>query len=47
MFESIRKNKEKGGSMLIVHKDLQPVLIKEYNDVFELLVVEITTQIHQ
>ena len=44
MFEAIRKNKEKGGSMLIVHKDLQPVLIKEYNDDFELLVVEVTTQ---
>ena len=28
VFESIRKHKEKGGSMLIVHKDLKPVLIK-------------------
>ena len=44
VFESIRKHKEKGGSMLIIHTDLKPVLIKEYNEVFELIVVEITTQ---
>ena len=43
-FESIRKNKEKGGSMLIVHEDLSPILIKEYNETFELLVVEVTTK---
>ena len=35
--------------MLIVHQDLKPVLccavlIKEYNDIFELIVVEIITQ---
>ena len=41
MFESIRKNKEKGGSMLGVHVGLQPVLIQEYNDTFELIVVEV------
>ena len=43
-FESIRKNKEKGGTMLLIHGDLKPVLIKEYNETFELIVVEINTQ---
>ena len=41
VFESIRKNKEKGGSMLGVHVGLEPVLISEYSDSFELLVVEV------
>ena len=41
IFESIRKNKEKGGSMLGVHVALQPVLVQEYNDIFELIVVEV------
>ena len=41
VFESIRKNKEKGGSMLGVHVGLNPVLIQEYNDTFELIVVEV------
>ena len=41
IFESIRKNKEQGGSMLGIHMGLQPVLIKEYNTDFELLVVQI------
>ena len=41
VFESIRKNKEKGGSMLGVHAALKPVLISEYNETFELIVVEI------
>ena len=41
IFESIRKNKENGGSMLGIHVALQPVLIKEYNENFELIVVEI------
>ena len=41
IYESIRKNKEKGGSMIGVHMGLQPVLISEYSDTFELLVVEI------
>ena len=40
IFESIRK-KEGGGSMLGVHVSLQPVLITEYSDIFELIVVEI------
>ena len=33
--------------MLGVHIDLQPVLIKEYSDEFELLVVEVTTGNHK
>ena len=40
IFESIRKIKQKGGSMLGVHVDLHPVLVSEYSDEFELLVVE-------
>jgi hypothetical protein len=42
IFEAIRKHREQGGSMLGVHVGLQPVLIKEYSDNFELLVVQIT-----
>lgn len=30
--------------MLVINKDLKPVLVKEYNETFELLVVEIVTQ---
>ena len=41
IFESIRKNKEQGGTLLGVQVGLKPVLIKEYNDTFELLVVEV------
>ena len=41
IFEAIRKNKDQGGSMLVIHMGLQPVLISEYSDSFELLVVEI------
>ena len=40
IFEAIRK-KEGAGSMLGVHISLQPVLISEYSDTFELIVVEI------
>ena len=39
-FEAIRK-KDKGGTMIGAHKALKPVLIHEYSDDFELLVVEI------
>ena len=42
IFEAIQKSKIKGGTMLGVHVDLQPVLVKEVSDKFELLVVEIT-----
>ena len=41
IFEAIRKNKERRGSMTGVHESLEPVLIEEYSDQFELLVVEI------
>ena len=40
IFESIR-SKVKGGTMMGVHKALNPVLIEEYDKDFELLVVEI------
>ena len=40
IFEAIR-NKHKGGTMIGVNKALDPVLIKDYNEEFELLVVEI------
>ena len=42
IFEAKRKNKEMGGSMLGVHVGLKPVLIQEYSEAFELIVVEIT-----
>ena len=41
VFEAIRKGKIKGGTMIGVHKALNPHLITELNDPFELLVVEI------
>ena len=41
IFEAIRKCKAKGGSMLGVHVDLKPILIQEYADTFELIVVEV------
>ena len=40
VFEAIRK-KVKGGSMIGIHKALNPILIEEYSCDFELLVVEI------
>ena len=40
IFEAIRK-KQKGGTIIGVHKGLKPILIKEYSDEFELIVVEI------
>ena len=43
VFEAIRKKKG-GGTMIAIHEDLNPKLIEEYNDDFELLVVEIDTQ---
>ena len=39
IFEAIRK-KEKGGTMVGVHKALSPMLIQEYCEDFELLVIE-------
>ena len=44
VFEAIGKNKERGESMLVVHEDLNPILIKEYEKSFEMIVVEIKTE---
>ena len=40
MFEAIRK-KQKGGTLIGVHKSLDPILIEEYSEDYELLVVEV------
>ena len=40
IFEAIRKNKKDGGTLVGVHVGLKPMLIKEYSDDFELIVVE-------
>ena len=40
IFESIRR-KHGGGTLIGVHKSLEPVLIEEYFEDFELLVVEV------
>ena len=40
-FEAIR-NKKDGGTLIGAHKGLRPVLIREYSEKFELLVVEIS-----
>ena len=42
-FEAIREKKG-GGTMIAVHQDLNPKLIEEYSNDFELLVVEIDTK---
>ena len=41
IFEAIRK-KQSGGTLVGVHKALNPILIEEYSEHFELLVVEIS-----
>ena len=41
IFESIRKNKDNGGSMHGIHVALHPVLVSEYCEHFELIVAEI------
>ena len=40
-FESIRKSKG-GGTMIGAHESLNPILIAEYSELFELIVIEIT-----
>ena len=40
IFEAIRK-KQKGGTLIGAHRSLDPVLIEEYSEDFELLVVEV------
>ena len=42
IFEAIRKKKKDGGTLMGIHKGLKPMLIKEYSDKFELLIVEVT-----
>ena len=42
-FESIR-GKKHGGTLCAIHEDLNPQLISEYDDPFELIVVEIETE---
>ena len=42
--EAIRTNKEKGGTMVGIHKYFEPVLIEEYEETFELLVIEIRVE---
>ena len=41
IFEAIRKNKKNGGTVVGVHKSLDPILVEEHSDEFELLVVEV------
>ena len=41
IFEAIRK-KQKGGTLIGAHKSLNPILIEEYSEDFELLVIEVT-----
>ena len=41
IFEAIRKNKQFGGTIIGIHESLEPILIEEYSDEFELLVVEV------
>ena len=43
IFEAIRK-KHNGGTMIGVNRALEPALIKDYNEEFELIVVEIKIQ---
>ena len=43
IFEAIRKNKKDGGSLVGAHCDLNPTVVKEYEDDFELIVIEIET----
>ena len=40
IFEATRK-KQKGGTLIGAHRSLDPVLIEEYSEGFELLVVEV------
>ena len=42
IFEAMRK-KQKGGTLIGVHKSLDPILIEEYSEDFELSVVEVNS----
>ena len=41
IFEARRKNKERGGTMIGAHTALNPILVQEYSEDLELLVIEI------
>ena len=41
ILESIRQNKEKGGCLLGIYKSLDPVLVEEHSEKFELIVNEV------
>ena len=43
IFEAIRKRKG-GGTLVAIHADLNPKLVAEYDEDFELLVVEVDTE---
>ena len=43
IFEAIRPSKN-GGTLCAIHEDLNPKLIEEYNNPFELLVVQVEVQ---
>ena len=43
IFEAIRKRKG-GGTLVAIHEDLNPKLIAEYDEEFELIVVEVDTE---
>ena len=43
VFKAIR-TKKGGGTLIAAHEDLNPILISEYSDEFELLVVEVETK---
>ena len=43
IFETIRK-KQNGGTMIGVNKSLNPILIKDYDQEFEMIVVEVKIQ---
>ena len=43
IFEAIR-NKKGGGTVIAAHKDLNPKLVEEHSEEFELLVVEVKTE---
>ena len=40
IFEAIRK-KQKGGTLVAAHKSLDPILIEEYSEDFELILIEV------
>ena len=42
-FKAIRK-KQKGGTLIGAHRSLDPLLIEEYNEHFELLLIEVISE---